>query len=149
MRGCCLILRRAFRLNRLCDKSSIGGNFALDQALRSVLKRIGQWVRSHIADRKTLPLLDQNKINTAGQVLDRPGLDIASYAKTLMHGITRQCRKLRDSVIIRFALLSSDPGQARKRNDNNSCPNGKLRFAFHGSLLIQNSTKPALGQYLP
>ena len=65
------ILRRALGLNGLSNKSPVRLHFAFYQALRAILERVGERIGAHIADGKTLALLDQHKIDAAGIVLDR------------------------------------------------------------------------------
>src|SRR5258708_32008344 len=107
-----LILRRALGLKGLSDKSAIWGHFAFDQALRSVLKCVGERVRSHVTNGQALPFLHQNQIETAGQVLYRAGLDIPGDSKALVQCRAAQCRDLRDRVVIGLALLGAAVRQA-------------------------------------
>ena len=90
-------------------KSAIGRDLALHQTLSAILECIRQGVRSHVAHWKPLALLDQNKIDPAGEVLYGADLDVASYTEALMLGGAAQGRDLRDRAVVRLALLSSNP----------------------------------------
>ena len=65
MPGGCLILRRAFSLERLSHKMPIRAYFAFDQTLCAILECVWKRIGSHIADVEGLFLFHEYEIHAA------------------------------------------------------------------------------------
>ena len=118
----------AFGLDGFGDKAAVGHAMALDERLRAVFKSVGQRIAADVADFQLVSLLDDNKIDAAGEMLDRAGADIAGHAHALAGGGAAQTVELGDGVVIGFALGCAAKTEPAERAHNNHRADEKFRL---------------------
>src|SRR5271167_2077808 len=115
---------------------------ALDQSLRTVLERVGEWIAAHIADRQTLALLFENEVNAPLEMGDRTGADVAGNTHTLVKSGALQGAELGYRVVVALALCVTGVGQRYKRCNDDSRPDQKLRASLHAYAPIPGALQP-------
>src|SRR3990172_9281241 len=126
-----LVFRCALGLHLFGDKAPARHRAALDQALRSVSKCIGQGVASDIADRKGLALGFENEIYAARKTLDGACFDIAAHTDALAQRRSVKRGEFGHRMVVSLALSRSHPGQRGERNQNDAYTHAEFSPYLH------------------
>jgi len=125
------ILGRALCLNLVRNRTPIRPKLPFHKRLRIVLEGVRKRVGAGVADWKPVVFFHQNKINLAGQMLNRPRCDIARNTHMLPQFGLIQRGKLGNRVVLGLAFLGAHPPQCDQRCQYNSGANPELQLCVH------------------
>lgn len=130
-----LVLGCALGLHVFRNKFAVSGGASLDQGLGFIDERVWQWIAADVADRKSLALLFQDKVDAAGQMLNRTGLDRASQAHTMIARGTLEGLIFGDGVVVGLAFAVAEPGEEGERDYDDPDTDTEFGAILHRSPL--------------